>query len=55
MQSSNDTRGVIVADRILHWGGLPKRIWITTEYDLDIGEIYYFPRYAFDEETTKKQ
>ena len=32
----------------LQWGGLPKQIWITTEHELEKGELYFFPRSEFD-------
>jgi len=28
---------------ILHWGGLKRRIWLTTNATLDVGELYYLP------------
>jgi len=37
----------------LQWGGLPKQIWITTEYKLETGELYFFPRTEFDKDYEK--
>ena len=37
----------------LQWGGLPKQVWITTKYTLEVDEFYYFPRDEFNGTSTK--
>jgi hypothetical protein len=37
----------------LQWGGLPKQVWITTNYTLETNKLYYFPRDEFNDTSTK--
>lgn len=39
---------------ILHWGGLKKRIWLDTDMELEIGDLYYLPPGEIDNDHIAK-